>query len=316
MPSRRSHLQNTALYFPFSAAPFTKSPIPIPKSPNPNVVGYQNITIPAVKVANSAEYHFKTVTFKIVGTATDEQYFDITDMTPKKADGSDWISSNSDASGIRNNQMTFQKISLAGAYTDRVQWLSKAPAGGFTGWQTFPRDGSAAVPLKKGDFVLKKGEALIIVYNKAYACNLQVSGEVELQDQSFLIPAVAVANSAEYHFIGNNTPAPVDMTKVQLKKADGSDWISSNSDASGVRNNQMTFQKISLAGAYTNRVQWLSKAPAGGITGWQTFPKDGSAVQPLKDGDYILQPGDGLIVVYNKSVGCKVIFPLPITPAE
>ena len=40
MPSQHPHLPGTALYFPFSATAVSQSPIPIPKSPNQNAVGY------------------------------------------------------------------------------------------------------------------------------------------------------------------------------------------------------------------------------------------------------------------------------------
>jgi len=228
------------------------------------------------------------------------------DMTPKKADGTDWENVNQAARSMKTGNMTFQRVSLDGAYSDRIQWLSK---GTILGWQTAPKDSTPAVALKRGDFWLKKGEALIITYQKDVACNLQASGAVELQDQSFLIPANQTSGLAEFHFIGNNTPIPVDVTDIQLKKADGTDWENVNQAARSIKTGNMTFQMISLDGAYENRIQWLSK---GTILGWQTAPKDSTPAAALKANDIVLNPGEGMVVTYQKDVACKIILPNPV----
>ena len=268
------------------------------------MVGYQSLTLPAA-AANSTYWSFKTVTFKDVAGATDEKYFDITTILPKKADGSDWTSAIQAANNISSGQLFFQKIAANGAYTERCQWTSR---GALTGWQTWPKDGSAAAKINPGDYVLKKGEGLIISWTKTVGCLLQISGEVELADMSTTIPAAA-ANSTYWMFGGNYTPVKIDIRSVQPKKGDGSDWTSAIQAANNISSGQLFFQKIAANGAYSDRIQWTSR---GALTGWQTWPKDGSAAHALAANEWTLEPGEGYIISYTKTVPCKLIFPCPI----
>ena len=270
-------------------------------------MGYQNIELSAAASASAPAWSFKTVTFKDVVGATDEQYFDITTMLPKQANGSDWTTAVTSSKNISNGQLVFQKISSDGAYTERCQWTSR---GTMKGWQTWPKDGSAAVQLKPGDYVLKKGEGLIISYAKTVGCLLQVAGEVELADMSTTIPAAASASSPRWMFGGNYTPVKIDIRSVQPKQVDGSDWTTAVSSSKNISTGQLVFQKITSDGAYTDRCQWTSR---GSMKGWQTWPKDGSAAHLLGENEWTLEPGEGYIISYNKTVPCKLIFPNPIS---
>ena len=274
------------------------------------MVGYQNIELPAAASSSATYWMFKTVTFKDVAGATDEQYFDITTILPKKADGSDWTTAIAAANNISSGQLVFQKITSDGAYTERCQWTSR---GAMTGWQTLPKDGSAAVQLKPGDYVLKKGEGLIIAYKKTVKCLLQLAGEVELADMSTTIPAAASSSATYWVFGGNFTPVKIDIRDVLPKKADGSDWTTAIAAANNISSGQLVFQKITSDGAYTDRIQWTSR---GAMTGWQTLPKDGSAAHVLAANEWTLEPGEGYILAYKKTVPCKLIFPSPIPAAE
>ena len=133
------------------------------------VVGYQNIELPAAASSSATYWMFKTVTFKDVAGATDEQYFDITTILPKKADGSDWTTAIAAANNISSGQLVFQKITSDGAYTDRIQWTSR---GAMTGWQTLPKDGSAAHVLAANEWTLEPGEGYILAYKKTVPCKL------------------------------------------------------------------------------------------------------------------------------------------------
>ena len=249
---------------------------------------------------------FQDRTFKDVAGATDEQYFDITDIRPKKADGSDWTTAVAAANSVSAGQLVFQKITSDGAYTERCQWTSR---GSMKGWQTWPKDGSSAQLLNRGDYTLKKGEGLIIAYNKTVGCTLQIAGEVELVNMSTEIPAAA-ANSTRWIFGGNFTPVKIDICSVLPKKADGSDWTTAVAAANSISAGQLVFQKITSDGAYTDRCQWTSR---GSMKGWQTWPKDGSAAHLLGENEWTLEPGEGYIISYNKTVPCKLIFPNPIS---
>ena len=278
------------------------------------VVGYQSIELPAAASASATYWSFKTVTFKEVAGATDEKYFDITDILPKQSDGSDWTTAVSSAKNISNGQLVFQKITSTGAYSDRCQWTSR---GTMKGWQTFPKAGSSetAKAIKRGEYVLKKGEGLIIAYAKTVKCLLQLAGEVELADMSTTIPAAASASATFWMFGGNFTPVKIDIRDVLPKQGDGSDWTTAVSSAKNISNGQLVFQKITSTGAYTDRCQWTSR---GTMKGWQTFPKAGSGetAHALAADEWTLEPGEGYILSYSKTVPCKLIFPTPIPAAE
>ena len=268
------------------------------------MVGYQSLTLPAA-AASSTHWAFKTVTFKDVAGATDEKYFDILDMLPQKADGSAWTTAVAAANSISAGQLVFYKISSNGAYTDRCQWTSR---GAMTGWQTWPKDGSAAQKIERGDYVLKKGEGLVINYSKTVGCRLQVSGAVEFTDMGILIPAAA-ASSTYWMFGGNYTPVTIDIRSVLPKKGDGTDWTTAVAAANSISAGQLVFYKISSNGAYSDRIQWTSR---GAMQGWQTWPKDGSAAHVLSEDEWTLDPGEGYVINYSKTVPCKLVFPNPI----
>ena len=135
------------------------------------MVGYQSIELPAAASASATYWSFKTVTFKEVAGATDEKYFDITDILPKQSDGSDWTTAVSSAKNISNGQLVFQKITSTGAYSDRCQWTSR---GTMKGWQTFPKAGSGetAHALAADEWTLEPGEGYILSYSKTVPCKL------------------------------------------------------------------------------------------------------------------------------------------------
>ena len=191
-----------------------------------------------------------------------------------------------------------------------MQFISK---GSLTGWQTYPKDGSSAAAITRGDFVLRKGEGLIITYSKTVDCKLQVSGEVELTDTSCTIAAATSASSTAWSFGGNFTPNTVDLLDVTPTKSDGSLWPSSGVGQNVLTTGNLTIQKISANGAYTDRCQYVSK---GSLTGWQTYPKDGSAAHALVANEMTFAPGEGFIVTYSKTVPCKLVFPSPVSASE
>ncbi|MBR3924235.1 MAG: hypothetical protein IKJ45_14040 [Kiritimatiellae bacterium] len=184
-------------------------------------------------------------------------------------------------------------------------------SGSIKGWQTYPKSGSA-VKINRGDYLLRKGEGLIIAYKKTVNCLLQVSGEVELADTSCTITAAASSSSTSWSFGGNFTPNTVDVLSITPKKADGSDWASSGVGNNVIGSGQLILQKIASNGAYTDRIQYMS---SGSIKGWQTYPKSGTGHALVAD-EMTFAPGEGFIVAYKKTVPCKLLFPSPISASE
>ena len=243
------------------------------------IVGYQNIPVPN-------GFSFRTVTFNAINA----EEFDLTDILPLQADGTEWA-----VSGAKRclGAITIQKISTSGSYGQVYAFYSTKTSDVLDGWQV----GSKTAKVGKGDVTFKSGEGMIISCSKDGAL-FQVAGAVSLEDTS-----VAIPNG--FSFSGNCTPVVIDLLDILPLQADGTEWA-----ATGAKRclGAITVQKISTSGSYGQAYAFYSSKTEGVTDGWQVGSKTAKVVR----GDVTFEPGEGFIVSCSKDAAIFK-FPSPIS---
>ncbi len=247
--------------------------------PGENIVGYQNITVPA-------GFTFFTATFKNLSA----EGMDIQKITSLQADGSAWKtggSSNTKCAGA----ISVQKTDAEGHFLDTYLYYStKTPQG----W--YDINGEKYIE----NVTLANGEGLIV--NNTHpkgALILRVSGEVDLAPAR-MIPA-------GFSFCGNFTPVEIDLQQITSLQADGSAWKtggSSNTKCAGA----ISIQKTDTEGHFLDTYLYYSTKE---VQGWYDINGE-KYIENIK-----FAPGEGFIVNNTHPKGpCQLVFPNPLEKTD
>ena len=259
------------------------------------IVGYQNIDI-------NNGYQFFTVTFENMDTTATT--FNLSDIKVKKADGSDWLRTGKSANAC-NGAIYIRKISASGAYGQEYIYYGKNTSDEFgPGWYVGDRldDGSNLV--SGNSVTLNPGEGLIVYSSKDNgAAKFLLSGNVKLS-------AMTCDIVSGYQFGGNCTPATLNLSTIQVTKADGSAWLRTGKSANAC-NGAIYIRKINASGAYGQEYIYYGKNASDEFgPGWYVGDRldDGSN---LVTGDAVtFAPGEGWIMYSSKDDGAaKIVIP-------
>ena len=243
-----------------------------------NICGYQNVDVPK-------GYSFRTVTFKEVANSDDSNVYDLLDIHPLQADGSEYAASGASAcnGAVKMNLMS----DTLGHYGDVYQYFSTTTYDG-AGWYLGAKK-STSKKITRGTVFLKKGEG--IIFNCTKASKLLLAGEVELTDTTFALPK-------GYSFSGNNTPVTIDLLDITPLQADGTPFAASGASAC---NGACKVNKMSdTLGHYDDVYQYFSTTTYDGA-GWYLGAKK-STSKKLERGVVTFNPGEGFLCNTTKAL--------------
>ena len=254
------------------------------------IVGYQSIDI-------TTGYKFFTATFENI---TDNTKFNLSDIKCTKSDGSAWLRTGAAANAC-NGAVYVQKIAANGAYGQKYIYYGKNASDTFgPGWYVGDRATDGSNLVTEDAVTLDPGEGLI-VYSSKTGAKFQVSGGVKLEPMKGDIVT-------GYSFGGNCTPATLNLSDVEITKADGSPWLRTGAAANAC-NGAVYIQKIAANGAYGQKYIYYGKNASDTFgPGWYVGDRatDGSN---LVTGDAVtFAPGEGWIM-YSSKTGAKVVIP-------